>query len=386
MTDLANWLANDAPHDTVSNLFNAFCRQLVISGVPVWRAALGLEGLHPEVSGWQHVWTQDSLTLEATERATVQTSQSYLTSPTRAVDESNTPFRRRLTVPAHDMPLLEALRLDGATDYIMYPLPFLDRGRTAVISFATRQPHGFSEETLRELFREVNRLSPYLERHVLKHIAIDLLDTYVGPKAGRRIIDGRVERGAFEFIEAAILFADLRGFTHLSEHAPIPKVLDHLNDWFGLVGDVVESHGGEILKFIGDAVLTIFPTTVGRNREGACHDALMAAREISHRNHVGNIGRASVGKPAVLQRMALHVGEVAYGNIGATRRLDFTVIGPAVNRAGRLLELAKRVEEEIVVSQSLANEIHEPMAVLGKFRLRGVAQRHRVFTVPVCDG
>ncbi|WP_040142744.1 hypothetical protein [Rhizobium etli] len=90
MTDLANWLTNDAPHGTVSNLFDAFCRQLVVSGVPVWRAALGLEGLHPEVSGWQHVWTQDSLTLEATERATVQTSQSYLTSPTRAVDESNT--------------------------------------------------------------------------------------------------------------------------------------------------------------------------------------------------------------------------------------------------------------------------------------------------------
>jgi adenylate cyclase len=111
MTDLASWLANDAPHDTVSNLFNAFCRQVVLSGVPVWRASLGLEGLHPEVSGWQHIWLQESLTLEATDRARATTSQSYLTSPTRAVDETNAPFRRRLDMPSPDMPLLESLRL-----------------------------------------------------------------------------------------------------------------------------------------------------------------------------------------------------------------------------------------------------------------------------------
>jgi adenylate cyclase len=380
MADLASWLANDAPHDSVSNLFNAFCRQVVLSGVPVWRASLGLEGLHPEVSGWQHIWMQKSLTLEATDRATAPTSQSYLTSPTRAVDETNAPFRRLLAIPSPDMPLLESLRLDGATDYIMYPLPFLDRTRTAVISFATLQPGGFSQEALGSLCREVGRLSPYLERHVLRHITIELLDTYVGPKAGRRIIEGRVERGAFEFIEAAILFADLRGFTHLSEHSPIPKVLDHLNAWFGSIGDVLEANGGEILKFIGDAVLAIFPTSADGNREQACHKALTAAQEISRRSEADNVRRASLGRPAVLHRMSLHVGEVAYGNVGAARRLDFTVIGPAVNRAGRLLELAKRLEREVVVSQALASEINEPLADLGKFRLRGVPQRQRVFT------
>ena len=381
MTDFADWLANNAPHDTVSNLFDAFCRQLVISSLPVWRASLGLEGLHPEVSGWQRVWMEDSLTLEATERATIQHSQTYLTSPTRAVDETNAPLHRLLDMPMSDMPLLEALRLEGATDYVMYPLPFLDRRRTAVISFATRQQGGFGKEGLVMLRREVDRVSPYLERHVLKHIAVDLLETYVGPKAGRRIIDGRVERGAFEFIEAAILFADLRGFTHLSEHEPIPNVLDHLNGWFGLMGDAIDSHGGEILKFMGDAVLAIFPTSPERNRQQVCQNVLMAAQEISRRKAAENVERAATGKAPVMHRIALHVGEVSYGNVGAARRLDFTVIGPAVNRAGRLLELAKRVEKEIVVSQSLASEVQQPLGILGKFRLRDVAQRQQVFTI-----
>lgn len=381
MTDFASWLANSAPHDTVSDLFNAFCRQVVLSDAPVWRVSLGLEGLHPEVSGWQHVWMQGSSTLEATDRATVLTSGSYLASPTRIVDETHAPFRRLLDAPSTDMPLLESLRLEGATDYVMYPLPFLDRTRTAVISFATQQPGGFGHDDLEFLSREVNCVSPYLERHVLRHIADELLATYVGPTAGRRIIQGSVERGAFEFIEAAILFADLRGFTQLSERSLIPEVLNHLNEWFGSIGDVLDANGGEILKFIGDAVLAIFPTSPDCSRMQACYKALTATREISRQSKVANVERASRGKPVLLHRLSLHVGEVAYGNIGAARRLDFTVIGPAVNRAGRLLELAKRVERDVVVSRAFASEIDEPLVDLGSFRLRGVPQRQRVYTL-----
>ena len=139
MEDIARWLANSAPHHSVEALFAAFCREIVRSGAPVWRASLGLEGLHPEVSGWQHIWTNESLSVHEADRATAPTSQSYLNSPTRIVDETERLFQRRLEGPCPDMPLLEELRLAGATDYVMYPLPFLDRTRSAVLSFATQR-------------------------------------------------------------------------------------------------------------------------------------------------------------------------------------------------------------------------------------------------------
>lgn len=380
MNPIARWLAYDAPHHSVEALFAAFCRELVRAGVPVGRASLGLEVLHPEVSGWQHIWTNEAeaVSIRAADRATAPTSQSYLNSPTRIVDETEQPFRRRLDAPCPDLPLLEELRLAGMTDYVMYPLSFLDRTRTAVISFATRQAGGFDPESLDGLALAARLLSPYLERRVLRRIAVDLLDTYVGPRTGQRIIEGRVDRGAVELIEAAIWFADLRGFTSLSERSAIPDVIAHLNAWFGIVGEVVEAHGGEVLKFIGDAVLAIFPTSAEQDRAAACRKALAAAREFCRRSEAENSRRIV----PVRHGLALHVGEVAYGNVGAAHRLDFTVIGPAVNRASRLLELAKRLDRQVLTSDALAREVDQTLVDLGLHRLRDVEQPQRVFTLP----
>lgn len=382
---LARWLAKDAPHDTVQALFASFCQEVVRSGAPVWRASLGLEVLHPEVSGWQHIWTNEGQSVRGADRATAATSPSYLNSPTRIVDETTRPFRRRLEAPCPDLPLLEELRLDGATDYVMYPLPFLDQTRTAVISFATQHPEGFDPLSLDRLEFGARLLSPYLERHVLRRIAVDLLDTYVGPRTGQRIIEGRVDRGAVEMIEAAIWFADLRGFTLLSEQSPIPAVLTHLNVWFGIIGEVVEAHGGEVLKFIGDAVLAIFPTTGERDRRAACRKALAAAQEFCRRSEAENVLRLSSGHPPLEHGLALHVGEVAYGNVGASHRLDFTVIGPAVNRASRLLDLAKRLDQPVLVSHALAREVDQPLVDLGRHQLRDVGKPQRVFALSAPD-
>jgi adenylate cyclase len=380
--DITLWLANEAPHDTVQGLFAGFCQKIVRSGIPIWRASLGLEVLHPEVSGWQHVWTDESLSERTSDRATASTSESYLNSPTRVVDETGQPFRHRLEGPCPDMPLLEDLRLVGATDYVMYPLPFLDRTRTAVISFATQQPQGFDLTSLDGLEFATRLLSPYLERHVLRRISVDLLDTYVGPRTGQRIIEGRVDRGAVEMIEAAIWFADLRGFTLLSEHSPIPEVLANLNAWFGAIGEVVEAHGGEVLKFMGDAVLAIFPTSGEHGRRAACRKALAAAQEFCRRSEAENVLRRSYGNPPLAHGLALHFGEVAYGNVGAPRRLDFTVIGPAVNRASRLLDLAKRLDQQVLVSSAVAREMDQPLVDLGRHQLRDVEKPQRVFTLP----
>jgi adenylate cyclase len=380
--DIALWLANDAPHDTIEALFTAFCGEIVRSGEPVWRASLGLEVLHPEVSGWQHVWTDESVSVHGADRATAPTSQSYLTSPTRIVDETGRPFRRRLEIPCPDMPLLEELRQEGATDYVMYPLPFLDQTRTAVISFATQRPQGFVPASIDGLELAAKLLSPYLERRVLRRIAVDLLDTYVGPRTGQRILEGRVDRGAVEIIEAAIWFADLRGFTLLSEQSPIPDVLAHLNAWFGTIGKVVEAHGGEVLKFIGDAVLAIFPTSAGQDRTAACRKALRAAEEFCQRTEVENSQRRSSGAPPVVHGLALHYGEVAYGNVGAPHRLDFTVIGPAVNRASRILDLAKQLDRQVLISHALAQAVDHTLVDLGHHQLRDVEHPQRVFTLP----
>lgn len=380
--DIARWLTDEASHETVMALFTGFCQKIVQSGVPVWRASLGLEVLHPEVSGWQHIWTDESLSVHMADRATAPTSQSYLNSPTRIVDETGRPFRRRLDAPCPDLPLLEELRQEGATDYIMYPLPFLDQSRTAVISFATRSGQGFEPDSLDRLELATKLLSPYLERHVLQRIAVDLLDTYVGPRTGQRIIEGRVDRGAVELIEAAIWFTDLRGFTLLSERSPIPEVLAHLNTWFGIIGEVVEAHGGEVLKFIGDAVLAIFPISAGQGRAKACRKALAAAQEFCRRTEAENALRGSSGTTLLVHGLALHVGEVAYGNVGAPHRLDFTVIGPAVNRASRLLDLAKRLDRQVLVSDALACEVDQDLVDLGTHQLRDVEQPQRVYTLP----
>jgi adenylate cyclase len=254
-----------------------------------------------------------------------------------------------------------------------------------VISFATQRPQGFDPTALDELELAARLLSPYLERYVLRRIAIDLLDTYVGPHTGQRILEGRVDRGAVELIEAAIWFADLRGFTLLSEHSPIPEVLAHLNAWFGTIGEVVAAHGGEVLKFIGDAVLAIFPIAAGQNRTAACRKALAAAQEFCRRSEAENVLRRSSGTPPLFHSLALHVGEVAYGNVGAPHRLDFTVIGPAVNRASRLLELAKRLDRQVLISDALAREVAQPLVDLGRHRLRDVEQPQRVFTLPGPD-
>jgi adenylate cyclase len=379
---LARWLVARAGRTSIEDLFPAFCQELVRCGLPVWRVSLGLEVLHPEVSGWQHVWTNEELATRESDRATAATSPSYLNSPTRIVDETERLFRRRLDRPCPEMPLLEDLRRVGATDYAMYPFPFLDRTRTAVIAFATRQEGGFRPSELDELQLAADLLSPSIERHVLHRIAVDLLDTYVGPRTGRRIIEGRVDRGEAELIEAAIWFTDLRGFTRLSETVPIRDVLKTLNAWFEIVGDVVDAHGGEVLKFIGDAVLAIFPTSSGRTRTAACRDALAAAQAFCRRMDAENDARARDGDGPLAFGLALHFGKVAYGNVGARRRLDFTVIGPAVNRASRLQDLAKTLGRRVLVSRACAREVGIPLVDLGRHHLRDVEHPQRVFTLP----
>jgi adenylate cyclase len=198
---------------------------------------------------------------------------------------------------------------DGATDYIIFPLLFLDTTRSAALSFATRVPAGFSEADLADLEQAAAIFSPYVERYVLRRVAIDLLETYVGPRSAERIFAGRFVRGQIETITAAICMADLRGFTRLADSAPLEKVIAALDDWFECLALAVDAHDGEILKFMGDGLLAIY--AVDGSPEEACERALAAALKTLSALHALNIRRAAAGEDRLACGFGLHLGEVA---------------------------------------------------------------------------
>lgn len=372
---LAAWLVRQADAATpLRGLFAAFCGRLREAGLPLWRATLGIETLNPEHAGWLLVWVDGGL-LERPHhpRAGILTAPNYVNSPTRIVDETDAPFRCRIEQDAGDMPLMQELRAEGATDYCMLPLPFLDRTRSANMSFATRQPGGFAEAELAALVQAAKQLSPYAERVALRRVAIEVLDSYVGSLAGQRVFDGQIERGEVRTIAAAIWCCDLRGFTALSEHLPRGETVALLNRWFDAVGDGIERNGGEILKFMGDGLLAAFPVTDGEARD-ACDRALHAAVAAVDNTDRLNIELAAEGRQPLRFGIGLHIGDVAFGNIGTHNRLDFTVIGPAVNQASRLQDLTKTVGCAVVASAAFADACGRPMRRLGRHRLRGVEE------------
>jgi adenylate cyclase len=357
------------------HLLRGVCEVLNHNDIPVWRASLVLEFLHPEISGALTVWTDGHIVGREADRVGLMQSSDYINSPARIVYETQRPLIRTLDGFCADMPFLEGLRQQGATAYAMFPFPFLDRSRAANISFATRARPGFTDLHL-DLLRLVSEVvSPYAERQVLRRIARDLLDTYVGPRTGQRILSGEIERGHVESIEAAIWFADLRGFTQMSETLPVDQVLAVLDQWFDLMHATISAHGGEILKFVGDGALAIFPVLQPGKAQDACGRAFAAAAAL-----VETLGsRQMVASRPWSFGIGLHVGQVAYGNIGASRRLDFTVIGPAVNMAARLEQLSKRLGYHVVASDAFQSASGATMIDGGAHELAGLGDRRHVF-------
>lgn len=377
---LSLWLAENAALP-MAELHDGYCRLLVSGGLPIWRSSLGIETLHPEETGGQIVWVAEEETSTAMVfYHGVENTPSYLDSPLRIVDETRKPFRVRLTGPPADMQLLRELQQSGATDYLIAPFPFLDRTRSASISFATLAKGGFTDRDIELLELAALLISPYAERLALRRIAVDLLETYVGRHAGERIYKGQVSRGAVDTIDAAILMADLRGFTALSNTRGLSHVVETLDEWFECIAVAVDSHRGEILKFMGDGLLAIFPAEA--DKSDACRRAKAAALDACDGVDGLNAARDAKGDDPVDFVVGLHVGEVGYGNVGGRRRLDFTVLGSAVNYASRLQDLAKGLERRILVSQEFSALIDGPFQDLGDHPLRGIGDLERVFELP----
>ncbi len=379
--DLADWLAQAAArHPAIDDLHVRFCRRLLESGIPIWRSSLSLEVLHPEIGGGQSIWTEEGATTTSTERAGSLQSPSYLNSPIKIVDDTSRPFRQRLDRGAQSMPLLQELKDQGVIDYIALPLPFMEKSRTATLSFATRRAEGFADSDLEALERAAAIFGPYAERWVLRRVAIDLLDTYVGPRTGQRVFEGQIDRGKIERIDAAIWLADLRGFTRMSQVQPVESVVAALNDWLDVMVAAIDRKGGEVLKFMGDGVLAIFPCSEGGAAD-ASRRALEAAREFCRDADDLNATRAKAGAPALEFGLGLHLGPVAYGNVGAKRRLDFTIIGPAVNYTSRLQELTKVVGRRVLASADFNTAAGGAMQSLGARALRNLEGDQEIFTL-----
>ncbi len=377
---LGHWLARQGSEPGRFDLFFlSFCEELKRRGLPVWRVNLGVEILHPETSGRSFTWTDGVITRRENDRARTL-GADYLNSPVRIVDDTDRPFRRRLDRPSPDLPLLDELRTGGATDYAIFPLPFLDRSRSAFISFATQAAAGFGEADLEGSEMAAALLSPYAERAVLRRLAVDLLEIYVGRRSGERIFAGDIERGKIETIGAAVSMADLRDFTRLADTQPLETVIATLNAWFECLVTATEAHGGEILKFMGDGLLAIFPVE-GAPGE-ACERAFRAASAALASMAAVNLERAARGEVELACGFGLHLGDVGYGNVGGRRRLDFTVIGPAVNLAARLEGLTRELNVPLLMSEAFAGALGQEILSLGHHAIRGLDRTEQVFVPP----
>lgn len=383
---LVDWLLRDAWEATsIAELVARLARQLRAAGVPVMRMNLFMRTLHPQVMGAVHVWTREADAVEVTELEHRAAAEGrFLESPFVHVFEGRGGIRRRLEGEGAqlDYPILRDLAEQGATDYVVMPLTFSD-GKIHALTLASDAPGGFGVESLGHLHELLPLVSRLVEVHALRHTARTLLDTYLGVHTGERVLDGLIRRGDGSVIPAVVWWADLRGSTTLAERLPRQEYLRLLNRFFDCTAGAVSEQGGEVLKFIGDAVMGIFPL---EGQPDAGERALSAVREALARIDAFNAERDMSGADPVDAAIALHQGEVSYGNVGISGRLDFTVTGPAVNEVARLEGLSKQLGRRVVASDSFAKLVPGRLVSLGRYALRGVSDEREVFSLETSPG
>jgi adenylate cyclase len=349
--------------------------ELTDAGVPIDRLTVFVTTLHPTVAGRQFRWRPDAGASVAELSIDAQRSPGFQSSPVAAMMRDGEEVRQRLDgTAAGRWPILDDLRAEGFTDYLCSPLVFTT-GQIHGVTYATRAASGFTDAHLEAMRAISHPLARIAEIFALRRVATTLLSTYVGRDSGARILQGRILRGDVELLQAVIWFSDLRGFTELSSRSSPRAVIDVLNELFECQVRAIEEHGGEVLKFIGDGLLAIFALTSEAEVGRRCADALAAASDAFE----ALAARNERAPEPIRFGLALHVGEVAYGNVGGASRLDFTAIGPAVNLAARLEGLTSKLDRRIVLSSDLAAHAAVPLVDLGEFELKGVPGRSRAF-------
>lgn len=378
---ISDWLIGGARAmtDPPAMMANA-CERLVQAGMPLWRVGIFVQTLHPDIYGRNFIWRPGTDVVVGTAEFGVDESEEFRNSPLFLLYEREQEVRYRLDDPAsRRFPFFDDMRAEGVTDYIALPLLFID-GSVHASSFTTKQPGGFTDAQLDGLRGIVPPLARIIEIVGLRRTASTLLNTYVGNRAGERVLGGQIRRGHTETMNAAIWLSDLRGFTALSDRLPAEKIVDVLNAYFDCQVQPILDRGGEVLKFMGDGLLAVFPIAEddGHAQE-VCRNVLEAARE--SRARVDALQCDSDGAIVGPLRfgVALHVGKILYGNIGGGNRLDFTCIGPAVNLAARLEKIAGKLGRTVVASEDFTRICASGWSDLGEFPIAGFARAERVY-------
>jgi len=383
-----------APADA---LFDGFCQRLVSAGVPLWRAQAGMRTLHPQWGGYTYTWRRD---LNAIEPAQFERGEIYeqdvLSSPFAYLErqgdasegaDGRRRLRRRLAGPDAqlDFPILQRFAAAGATDYLAEVVRFgadgdPSRGIGIGYSFATDRPEGFAGDAVTLIQAVLPAASLAMMTHASHTIASGLLAAYLGSDAGRRVHAGAVERGSVESIRAVLWYADIRGFTQIADASPGLVLIELLDEVFEALAAALRPRGGQVLKFLGDGILVSFPFD-DSNRAETCRQALEAADEAMAALDRVNAARGAAGKPTAAVDLALHLGEVLYGNVGAVDRLDFTVIGPAVNEVARMEALCEPLGRNVLVSAEFAAALGDGVRLqpLGRHALRGVREPREIY-------
>ena len=373
------WLMTDARKRVDSSDFlEAFAHELRAAEADVSRITTGVPILHPQIFSFSGLWQLGKGTTERRFRLDPDTPLAILHSPIRIAYDGGGPVRCDLTAPPRDgeFSILEDLRREGFTDYVVYSVPFAD-GSHKALSLATMRRGGFDGDELALFEAMIPAVAFNLEVQALRRTARTLLDTYVGQQSGGRVLEGQIQRGTGETIRAVIWLCDLRGFTSLSEALPRDALIDLLNSYFGPMCDAVAARGGEVLKFIGDAMLAIFP--IDGDAAVRCGAALAAATRAQAALVDENLRRESAGLARIDYGLALHVGDVMYGNIGSDTRLDFTVIGPAVNLTARIESMCRELGRNLLLSSDFVKTGGIAAQSLGAFTLKGVGAEQEIF-------
>jgi adenylate cyclase len=350
--------------------------------VPLTRVALSLPTLHPQYFGTGCRWLRESgQCVETLIGRAVIDSQMYKDSPLRRVYELGETVRRKLEGPdvKLDFPILAELRDANATDYIAMPLELSD-GKRIAVTLATDAKGGFQRDHLVQLLSLASHVSPLIEIQLIRRITGNVLEAYLGRQSGQRVLAGEIVRGRGELIRAVIWLCDIRNFTPLSERLPGERVIAILDACFERVVDAVHKQGGEVLKFMGDGLLAIFPMPDAAFAPDATGRALDAAVEALSAVDGLTGSEALEGEPAPRMCVSLHVGDIMYGNIGSADRLDFTAIGPAVNLVSRLDQLSKTLNKRILVTGEFADVSTRKLTSLGQHPLRGLSGTYEIFT------
>lgn len=382
LAPVAAWLAIEGRRLTEPEaLIEGLAARLEAAGARIDRVGVSTTTLHPQLVAWGCFWRRGAGTTFFRGMQGVQNTDAYVGSPLQFVRERQRAFRRRLDAldAERDHAFLHDMKAAGMADYAALPMVFGD-GTVNVFTAATAVAGGFSDADLDRMDALANLLAPLVEIIEARRMALGLLDAFVGPRISERILKGQVRRGDGDRIEAAFWYSDLRGFTALSESLPAAQLLELLNQYFENCAAAAAARGGEILQFIGDAILIVFEIKRPQDEAVVCESALDAAIDAFDQVAVVNHRRRHAGLPEIEFGLGLHLGTVTHANVGAPNRLAFNVVGPAVNKTARLQGMTKEAGVPLLLSKEFAARVSRPVRSIGHFDLRGVDGPQEMFT------